>query len=360
MRIRTRIILSISLIAIVITLSLVAVWLQDKSQQELQRISELEASMIMLEANPLDTSMLTLPYDGGTLYLNKTIVGSSILLTTQRGKPNPELIHSQDFNLYVFTSPSQDIHLLNPTTLQITQVSSDQTNEFSKEKMLRMAHPGGSLIWAYDPLISGDNQLVSFHTNRRSIQEGDNQDDIWTIDLESGIEQLSVKNGRSLFWSDRRIFYYDSETSSIGTFNYDTHEVIEHITSIESYRALNNQIIVTSRPNDQTLSFYDITNGQTVHMPIEATSRATFNFRLSPDGKKVLGTMFLDRTDADSRTFFVLDLHSQEVTFIAIPVERKGLVEILGWLNNEEFVANVYSGDQRKSDPIVISIVDRK
>lgn len=103
------------------------------------------------------------------LHVSKEMVDGKILLTPREGTQTPMLIPSEDDSLYVFTSPTSDIYLLDPETLVAEQISRDETEDYAKQELWEVAHPGGPLSWASEPLISGDNELVSYLSNRRSI-----------------------------------------------------------------------------------------------------------------------------------------------------------------------------------------------
>lgn len=332
-------------------------WFEDPDRLDtLLKANQIKAADQDGESVDLETTQLELSYEGGTLYIERTFANDTILLTPQKGKPGPELIPSSDYRLYTFSGPSDDIFLLDPVTLGIEQITSDQTEGYSKEELMQTSQPGGTLLWAYEPLVSGDNQIVSYLTNRRSIQEGDHRDDIWAIDLHTGAEELIVKNGRSIFWNGRTLYFLDTETNNIRSYNYDTKETEDKLVGIELYQALGDKWIASSLPFDETVSFYNVANEKNVEMRVDPSSRVTFNFRISPDERKVLGTIFVDRKAAAARQFFIFDLESERMELIKIPGQKPELAEIQGWINNEQFVANIRSDDERSSRSLLIDI----
>lgn len=292
-----------------------------------------------------ENASLALDYPDGKLYVNKTFINGAILLTPQKGKPNPGLVHANDFRFYVFAGPAGDLYLLEPETLSIRQISSVETDGYSKEDLLAVAQPGGALLWAYDPLISGDNELISYMSNRRSIRHGENDEDIWVIDLNSGRENMVVEHARALLWYHRTLFFLDHVTNSIGSYDFDKQWIEEKKANVELYQPLNHNILAFTHPNDQTIFFYNISNNETAKMQADPSSRVTFHFRVSPDDKQILGTMFTDRRDPNSRVLFVYDVETSEVRHIKIPGKRPDLAEIRGWVDHEEFIVILRSDD---------------
>ncbi|THF84617.1 TolB-like translocation protein [Cohnella fermenti] len=303
---------------------------------------------------------LTLPYEEGSLTLNKMEVGDTVLFATEKGVPNPELINSSNFGLYAFSSESGNIYLLNPSSSRITKISKDSVGEFDKTDINNAPHADVALQWAYSPLISEDNQIVSYMSNRRAIQNGDNFDDIWTINLKSGEESLLIKNSRSLFWKGRSLYFLDNSTNNIKSYNLDTEQVEDIVSNAEQYQSLDNKILAFSHPNNATVYFKDLRATKQFELAVDQASRLTFNFRLSPDAEKLLGTVFVDRKAASSRKIIVYNLESKSLKLFNIPSEKPELAEIQGWINNEQFIVTVYNADGTSSNSVIMNTNDEE
>jgi hypothetical protein len=143
--------------------------------------------------------------------------------------------------------------------------------------------------------------------------------------------------------------------NNINSYDYDTAHVEEKLMNVETYQSLDDKWIANSHPENDTVFFYNILDGKSVDLGVEPSSRITFYFRLSPDEKQVHGTVFVDRKQVSSRKFVLFNLESKTITLMNIPGQKPELAEIQGWVNNDEFIATIYSEDGRISKSMVFN-----
>jgi len=158
--------------------------------------------------------------------------------------------------------------------------------------------------------------------------------------MESAPFTLSVRAGPLPSLAVRPLLAGEAEKAEAGGFERGL-----GLTNKEAHDAKNHNILAFTHPNDQTIFFYNISNNETAKMQADPSSRVTFHFRVSPDDNQILGTMFTDRRDPNSRVLFVYDVETSEVRHIKIPGKRPDLAEIRGWVDHEEFIVILRSDD---------------
>jgi hypothetical protein len=159
---------------------------------------------------------------------------------------------------------------------------------------------------------------------------------------------------RFLLWHDRILYYVDGETGSIRRYDDDQQRTDTVAENAESHQALGSRIIAYSRPRESDVHFLHVSTGQTATLRVDASSRVPFRFLPSPDGRRILGTLFADREGAGSRAFFIFDLESSETRLFEIPGTSPDRAEIRGWIDEDTFWARVPAGDGHSFELYII------
>nr|WP_202080144.1 hypothetical protein [Caldalkalibacillus salinus] len=319
-------------------------------------------SVLSYESNELtnlDHEKVDIQYEYGELKLIKIHLEDKTVISSQKGKSNPALQVSENRKFYTFEE-NQDIFVYDSVNDQVRKVTKDTVGGFSKDQIMSREDKGYH-VWAKNPKVSEISHAVAYVTKR----ENEERFDIWTVDLESGKEELAVENALPLTWYDGSLFYKKwNEKENVGKYNMETKEKTTIIPETAFVETKGDYLIYPVDLKWNHFRLYNLKTNEVIKVESE-TGRLGGQFHVSPN-QEYAATIYQEDGTKPPKHFLIVNLETgnqQIIDFPNLPADHHGHF-IEGWVNNREIVISYTYGDRNnereepiKSETIMIDVI---